>query len=117
MTEISLKWVQRYVDSLLRVASMQPGSKLSELATLRADHVMDMILAWRDRDKAQAEKELEGDTSPAQLRLDYGYRVRQLHHRLTHSRPSHHVRVGLLVNGRLFELHRDVHTHIGAEPK
>jgi hypothetical protein len=104
MTDISLKWVQRYVDSLLRVASTQPESKLSQVAMIRADNVMDMVLAWRDRDKSQAEKELEGDAAPS-VPLDYGYRVRQLHHRLAYARPRHHVRVGLMINGEIFELH------------
>jgi hypothetical protein len=103
MTDISIKWVQAYIDSLLRIAGIDPNSAMGRAAMSRADHAMDLVISWRDHGpKAPPEKQPEPDAH----HVDYGYRVRYLHHRLRHRRPPHrHQRVGLLVNGDLYELH------------
>lgn len=42
-------WIKRYVDALLEFAAKAgPNSKMGEAALLRADHVMDLVKAFRE---------------------------------------------------------------------
>jgi hypothetical protein len=74
---------------------------MAATATERADHITEMLLAWH---RATTEPDgPDGERDPG--RFDYAYRVRYLHHRMVHHRPRTHQRVGLMINGEVFELH------------
>lgn len=50
MSPIDQQWVKKYVDSLLEAAkSFGPESVMGQGAMVRADAVMDLVTAWRER--------------------------------------------------------------------
>lgn len=49
---IPLRWINLYVDQLLKAAQDFPPGPMRQAAALRADHAMDMVEAW----KGQADK-------------------------------------------------------------
>ena len=52
--DIPQKWIMRYVDELIEAAKMfGPGSPMSNAAAMRADHIMDMVQAFRKRAEAE----------------------------------------------------------------
>jgi len=54
MKDIPQDWIKRYVDQLLDVAKQLPdGSRMKDAALLRADHVMDLVKAWRESEGAK----------------------------------------------------------------
>ena len=79
---------------------------MAATATERADHITEMLLAWRYDDDPEAAAETENQSTG----FDYGYRIRYLHHRMVHHHRRrrhhrhHHQRVGLMINGEVFEL-------------
>ncbi len=42
------KWMKTYVDQLLDIAEKFPRGRMRDAALLRADHIMDMVKAYRD---------------------------------------------------------------------
>ena len=42
------KWMKKYVDQLLEIAAKFPPGRMRDAALLRADHVMDMVKAYRE---------------------------------------------------------------------
>lgn len=47
---IDQDWIKRYVDQLREVASKWPvSSSMHAALVMRADHVMDLVKAWRER--------------------------------------------------------------------
>jgi hypothetical protein len=43
------EWIKKYVDQLLELAGrLEPGA-MRDAMLLRADHVMDLVHAWRKR--------------------------------------------------------------------
>ena len=48
MKSIPEKWIQKYVDQLLELAkAFGPDSPMGISATQRADHILDMVKAYR----------------------------------------------------------------------
>ncbi len=45
------KWIKNYVDQMLKIAAKFPRGRMRDAALLRADHVMDMVKAYREKDK------------------------------------------------------------------
>ena len=43
------KWMKGYVDQLLEIAAKLPDGLMKDATMLRADHVMDMVKAWREQ--------------------------------------------------------------------
>lgn len=41
-------WIKEYVDQLVRIAKSFPDGAMRDSATVRADHVIDMVKAWRE---------------------------------------------------------------------
>jgi hypothetical protein len=55
MQSIDPEWIQKYVDTLLAFAVRFPeGSKMRDAALLRADHAMDLLKAWKERQGSAA---------------------------------------------------------------
>lgn len=53
MKPIPQEWIKEYVDSLLEAAkSFGPNSIIRQSALLRADHIMDMVKAFREVSKS-----------------------------------------------------------------
>jgi hypothetical protein len=49
---IPLKWIKGYTDTLLSLAEKFPeAGKMRDATLLRVDHVMDLVKAWKGRDK------------------------------------------------------------------
>ena len=48
---IPTEWIKRYVDTLLEFAAKDPESKMAQAAMLRADHTMDLVKAWREKNQ------------------------------------------------------------------
>ena len=49
---IPMEFIQAYVESLLATAvKFDHVSAMREAAALRADHVMDLVRAWKERNK------------------------------------------------------------------
>lgn len=49
MEPISQEWIKKYVDSLLAYAKACGDTPLRNAALVRADSIMDMVKAWRER--------------------------------------------------------------------
>lgn len=46
---ISLEWIKQYIDTLLEFAKKHGSdSKMGQAAMLRAEHVMDLVKAWKE---------------------------------------------------------------------
>ena len=55
MSDISEEWIKTYVDTLLAFAGRLPeGSAMRTQALMRADHVMDLVKAWREKQARDA---------------------------------------------------------------
>lgn len=50
MEPIPQKWVQEYASKLLSLTEkLSVGDPMRVMATLRAEHAMDLLKAWRER--------------------------------------------------------------------
>jgi hypothetical protein len=47
-------WISAYVDQLLVIAGRLPDGGMRDAALLRADHVMDLVKAWRAVERGEA---------------------------------------------------------------
>lgn len=45
---IPLDWIKGYIDQLLKIPAIAPESALGKSAMLRAEHIADLVEAWRD---------------------------------------------------------------------
>lgn len=52
---IPLAWIKAHVDTLIKVAASYPDGKMQEAIALRADHIMDMVKAWKESKKGTHE--------------------------------------------------------------
>lgn len=48
---IDQEWVKQYVDALLNFAGKAGPGPMQSAALLRADHAMDLVKAWRERNE------------------------------------------------------------------
>lgn len=54
MTPISQEWIKNYVDQLLAYAEKLPeGNTMRVAAMMRADHAMDLVKAWREKESRE----------------------------------------------------------------
>lgn len=54
MEPIPQEWIKTYVDALLGAASRWPEGAMRTAALLRADHAMDLVKAFRERNEHRA---------------------------------------------------------------
>ena len=45
------EWIKNYVDQILSVCKIDPDSPMSQKFAERADHILDMVKAYRDSKK------------------------------------------------------------------
>lgn len=51
-TNIPIEWIKKYIDSLLEGAkAFGPETAMGRACMERADHIMDMVKRWKDREK------------------------------------------------------------------
>lgn len=48
---IPMEFIKAYVDSLIEFANKLRGSTNVEATMLRADHIMELVKAWQERNK------------------------------------------------------------------
>lgn len=48
------KWIKEYVDRLINIAKEFNDGPMRNAAGLRADHIMEMVEAWREHQKKNA---------------------------------------------------------------
>jgi hypothetical protein len=54
VSSIDEAFVKRYVDTLLGCADQLPAGRMRDAVALRADHVMDLVKAWREHKAKEA---------------------------------------------------------------
>ena len=48
------EWIKKYVDQLLEGAQKLQAGPLRDALLLRADHVMDLVQAWKERKRGSS---------------------------------------------------------------
>ncbi|MGH2613258.1 MAG: hypothetical protein ACRDFB_09480 [Rhabdochlamydiaceae bacterium] len=50
MANISIEWIENYVDTLLKVGEKMESGPFKDAVLLRATHALDMLDAWKNKD-------------------------------------------------------------------
>jgi len=50
MSPIDQKWIKKYVDSLIKTAQSFGDTPMGNSALTRADNILDLVKAWRERE-------------------------------------------------------------------
>lgn len=64
MSAIPEEWIKQYVDKLLTLAGRFDSGPMRDAAAMRADHVMDMVKAWRESQQVNRQTEPRAHLPP-----------------------------------------------------